>query len=196
MAGGWRRWGRRDRLPRAVDAALGLASGERVMAWGRDERTQSFVVATTSRLVVVADEATRAAAAGLPQQGTASWGDSGATVLARPWHEVEGGAWEPHTATISVSWVDGGRASQWTLRTGGDRFSAVFYERVAASVVVDAPVERDGRPLGRVAIRRDLATGDLLRQTSWGRGVRHDDPATAAAAARLLDTLAEQSGLD
>lgn len=173
----------RRRLPASVDAALGRRRGERVLAFARDERTDGYVVATTTRLSAVP------AGASVP-------GDKPPIqALSRSWHEVAGGAWEPMTETISVSWVDGGRAAQWSLRDGGARFAEVFHDRVASSVIIDAPVDIDGRNLGRVAIRRDLATGDTFRQVAWSRGPRQGDPAADAYAQRLLDDLAEQAGM-
>lgn len=173
----------RHKLPASVDAALGRRRGERVLAFARDERTGGYVVATTTRL------------SALPERPAALGDKPPIEALSRPWHEVAGGAWEPMTETISVSWVDGGRAAQWSLREGGPRFAEVFHDRVASSVIIDAPVELGGRPLGRVAIRRDLATGETLRQVAWSRGSRHDDPAALAFARQLLDDLAEQTGM-
>lgn len=165
------------------DARAGRTRGEQVLAVARDERTDGYVVATTTRLAALP------APAGPPATGPIL------DRLVRPWHEVAGGAWEPMTATVSVTWVDGGRAAQWTLRAGGERFAQVFYDRVQASVVIDAPVEMSGRTVGRVAIRRDLATGEPLRQVAWGRGAARDDPAAQHYAAVLLDHLAEQAGM-
>ena len=68
-------------------------------------------------------------------------------------------------------------------------------ERVAERVLIDAPVEIGGRALGRVAIRRDMRTGDLLRQVTWSRAARHDDEHARAYAQVLHDDLAEQVGL-
>lgn len=174
-------WLRCRRVPTAVEETLDLVRGERVLAAARDERTGAHVIATTARLAAVPGHGGPAPARGVE--------------LRRPWSDVEGGAWEPRTGTISVTWVAGGRPAQWTLREGGERFAEVFYERVAASLLVDAPLEHEGRPLGRVAIRRDLATGELQRQVSWIRGVRHDDPAVQARAERLLDALGEGVGM-
>ncbi|WP_226346081.1 hypothetical protein [Agilicoccus flavus] len=123
-------------------------------------------------------------------------GSDGATVrLSRPWLDVLAGAWEPVTGTISVTWVDGGRAAQWTLGPGGDRFSAVFYERVAASVLVDAVVVLDDAEVGRVAIRRDLSDSSLVEQIVPARGVRRGDPQVAALCGEVLAELAESAGL-
>lgn len=171
-------------VPRGVRAALELRRGERVMAAARDQRSRDLIVATTTGVCVVGD------------------GDGGSppTVRSRrPWHEVSAGAWEPLTQTISVTWVDGGRAAQWTLADSADRgeaFATAFYERVATSVLIDAPIEIEGRPLGRVAIRRDLLSGDLIQQVTWARGSRRDDAHALAYAQVLLDDLAEQVGLE
>lgn len=180
---GW--FSRRESVPTPVRAALGLGRGERIMAAARDSRSGDHVIATTTEVALVS-------------AGTDASESEARVQLQRPWHEVSAGAWEPLTQTISVTWVDGGRASQWTLAESGDQgaaFATAFYERVAASVLIDAPIEVEGRSLGRVAIRRDLRTGDLLRQVTWGRGARHDDAHAQAYAKVLLDDLAEQVGL-
>ncbi len=173
----FRRGGKDPDLPAPARDALGVRRGERVLAAACDERTGDYVVATTTKLAVV--------------------GEDGTLRLHRPWHEVGAGAWEPQTQTISVTWADGGRAAQWTLAGsgGGERLAEVFYERVATSVLIDAPVEIEERVLGRVAIRRDLESGDLVRQITWSRGVGRDDAGAHHHAEVLLDDLAEQAGL-
>lgn len=174
-------WGRGRKghgLPDVARQALGLGRGDRIMAVAQDQRTSEYVVATTTALAAVSGD--------------------GVLRMRRPWHEVSAGAWEPQTQTISVTWVDGGRAAQWTLAgagDGGEAFAGAFYERVATSVLIDAPIEIDGKPLGRVAIRRDLGGDDLIRQIMWARGVRRDDPQALAYADLLLTDLAEQVGL-
>lgn len=190
------RWfSRRDGVPAQVRTVLELGRGERIMGAARDTRSGDHVVATTYDVALVS-----AGAGGAEAAGSGGVGDSGGAQvrLRRPWHEVSAGAWEPLTQTISVTWVDGGRAAQWTLAESADQgaaFATAFYERVAESVLIDAPVEIEGRSLGRVAIRRDMRTGDLLRQVTWSRAARHDDEHARAYAQVLLDDLAEQVGL-
>lgn len=174
----------RPRLPSHVDELLGRAPGERVMAVARDERTEAFIIATTTRLCVLPpDQAPKPGQFRVPVRP-----------IKRAWHEVASGALEPMTSTISVTWVEGGRASQWTLTSGARRFAEVFHDRVAASVIIDAPVQIDGRTFGRVAIRRNLATGEPLRQEVWSGGGRLD-PVVLDYAERILDDLAEQAGM-
>ena len=179
------RWfSRRDGVPAQVRTVLELGRGERIMGAARDTRSGDHVVATTYDVALVS--------------AGAGGSDDLQVRLRRPWHEVSAGAWEPLTQTISVTWVDGGRAAQWTLAESADQgaaFATAFYERVAASVLIDAPIEIEGRSLGRVAIRRDMRTGDLLRQVTWSRAARHDDEHARAYAQVLLDDLAEQVGL-
>lgn len=169
----WRR--RKAGLPPAVRARLSTLEAGRVLAWGRDAYTGAAVVATAAFVAVVADD--------------------GSVRLARPWLDVLAGSWEPGTETISVTWVGEGRGAQWTFGRGGAAFAEAFYDRVAASVLVDAPLVAQGRELGRAAIRRDLATGDLHRQVVRARGVRADDPLFASVSAAVLDDLAERVGL-
>lgn len=163
-------------LSPTVRAGLAAADTGRVLTWARDTNTGDVVAATTGCVVSVGDD------------GRVHW--------ARPWSEVLSGSWEPVTETISVTWVDGSRAAQWTFARGGSRFSDVFHDRVAASVLIDAPVVVDGRDMGRVALRRDLMTGELRSQRVRSRGVRADDPEYARAAAAVLDDLTERAGLD
>ena len=168
------RRGRRG-LPPAVTSVLPPGPAGRVLAWGSDPTTGATVVATAARVIVVAADGTKH--------------------LDRPWLDVSAGSWEPMTRTISVTWVDRSRAAQWTFAEGGQRFSEVFHERVRTSVVLDAPVVLDRVSVGRAAIRRDLATGDLVRQVAWSTRATRDEAAHAQAQ-RVVAFLAEQVGLD
>ena len=113
----------------------------------------------------------------------------------RPWLEVLAGAWEPRTRTLSVTWVDDGRAAMWTLGERQLRLPSVFSERVRASLYVSTPVESGGRTIGQVALRRDLATGELREQVSWRRARSAADPEVASEVDRLLADLRDQAGL-
>lgn len=175
--------GSRGEVSAQVRAAAGLSKGERVLATARDERTGDLLLATSQRVLDVDDHDL----------------DAVQVRLARPWHEVDAGSWEPQTATISVTWVNGGRAAQWSLVGGGVEFSEAFYERVAASVLLDAPLDipdGDGeRRVGRVALRRHAATGDIVQQIVWARGAPRTDPALQEYADQVLAALSEQVGL-
>ena len=162
-------------LPAEVSAALDLARGERVLAHATDELTGGSVVATTWALAVVRPD--------------------GVLELRRPWHLVDAGVWQHEVSTLTVTFVDGTRPTQWTL--GGQRtlLPEVLRERVQASVVLAQRLSVGERRTARVAIRKDLQTGSLLSQTLLGRGVRAADPVVQEQLSRALAELADQVGL-
>ena len=86
----------RAELPPLVLKALELAKGERVLAFAVDDFTADHVVATTYALAVVTRAAER--------------------TVRRRWLSVDAGVWEPETATLMVTWVDGRLAGQWSIR--------------------------------------------------------------------------------
>ncbi|TWE12391.1 hypothetical protein [Rudaeicoccus suwonensis] len=162
-------------LPADVEHALALSRGERVLAFGVDDNSGQFVVATTFRLLAVGDNTLR---------------------LDRPWHLVDVGQWQSETFTLTVTWVDHARGDQWTFARQATRLPEAFRERVQASVVLSEPLPLTGpRAKGRVVIRRELSTGELLAQTVLGRSTRGDDPQVQAAVERLTADLKEQVGL-
>lgn len=171
----WRRKGKVVELPPEVRAHFGLERKERLLAHEQDDNTGAFVAVTTTHLVVATPEA---------------------QLLRRPWHEVDAGAWSPDTWTLSVTWVDGARAGQWTFRDQAGVIAETFHERVQASVVRSEPLGLKGpNGNGRVVVRRDLATGDLLLQTVLGRRVDTSDPAVGAAIERVSAGLRDDVGL-
>jgi hypothetical protein len=164
---------RSERLPSTVRDAVGLGSGERVLSWGREEASGTSVVATNHALYAV-DAA-------------------GERTLHRPWHEVDGGTWSAELATLTVTWVDGSRPSQWVLGATS-LVPETLRERVQASVVLAQRIELGPRRTAKVALRQDLATGDLVEQVVLGRGVRADDPELDARTEAALAYLREQVG--
>jgi len=93
-----------------------------------------------------------------------------------------------------VTWVDGARPSQWVFREP-TLLQETVRERVQASVVLAQDVDLGPRRTGRVVIRQDLSTGELVDQVLLGRGVRADDPGVQAAVDGALAYLREQVGL-
>lgn len=160
-------------LPPAVLAAVDLLPGERVLAHAVADGEATTLVVGTARLYAVP-----------------SSGDS----LARPWHLVDGGSWDPDNLTLTVTFVDGARPRQWLL-TESTAFLAAFRERVQASVVLSESVDLGGRRSARVVIRKDLADGTLHDQAILGRGVRMADPGVAQAVGDARARLREQVGL-
>ena len=158
-----------------IAAALELAKGERVLAFAVDDNTGMYVVATTYALVVVTSSAERA--------------------LRRRWLSVDAGAWEPETGTLTVTWADGKRAGQWSFRDQQTLFPETVRERVQASVVLSTRLNLGDRRSGRVAIRQDFATRELIAQTILGRYARADDPEVQAHVQAALAHLKDQVGL-
>lgn len=165
-------------LPGEVLTGLGLASDDRVMAFGVDTATGGYAVLSRHHLALVAP--------------------SGWVGFRRPWHEVASGSWDPVTGTVSVLWADGARPAMLTFGVGHDDIADVYRERVQASVVTSDQVllaDEDGpASAGRVSLRKNLATDDLLVQVKLNRGVRGSDPEVAAAVQRATADLWEQVG--
>jgi hypothetical protein len=164
---------RAQRLPAEVRDAVGLGSGERVLSWGREEASGTTLVATNHALYAVDAAGERA--------------------LHRPWHEVDAGSWSAELTTLTVTWVDGSRPSQWVLGATS-LVPETLRERVQASVVLAQRIELGPRRTAKVALRQELATGDLVEQVVLGRGARADDAELATGAEAALAYLREQVG--
>jgi hypothetical protein len=167
-------------LPPAVTAALGLVKGERVLAFGIDDNTGGYVVATTFALAVVTTNAA------MPEAER---------IVRRRWLFVDAGSWEPETATLTVTWTDGARAGQWSFRDQPTLLPETLRERVQASVVIATRLNLGDRRTGRVAIRQDFEIHELIPQTILGRYTRADDPEVQAHVEAALAHLRDQVGL-
>lgn len=169
-------------VPEAVRSAVDLRSGEKLLAAAQDDVTRAWVVATSWRLIAVADPE----AAGEDR-----------IEVDRPWLEVDSGAWDPDTTVLSMTWVDGGTGRQWTLRrlTGPGRMPETFRERVSASVVLMREVDLGPGRKARVAIRKALDTRELSDQVLLGRNSRLDDPLFAREVALARAELRDQVGM-
>ena len=192
-------------LPPEVTVALALARGERVLAFGVDDSTGAYVVATNFALAVVSvvtgtsgAPSSTAVAPGLQAVG-AEAARAGATAvertLRRPWFFVDAGVWQPETATLTVTWTDGRHAGQWSFRDQPTRLPETLRERVQASVVISTRLTLGDRRTGRVAIRQDFETRELIPQTLLGRYTRADDPEVQAHVQAALTHLRDQVGL-
>ena len=192
-------------LPPEVTVALALARGERVLAFGVDDSTGAYVVATNFALAVVSvvtgtsgAPSSTAVATG-PQALGAEAARAGATAvertLRRPWLFVDAGVWQPETATLTVTWTDGRQGGQWSFRDQPTRLPETLRERVQASVVISTRLNLGDRRTGRVAIRQDLETRELIPQTLLGRYARADDPEVQAHVQAALAHLRDQVGL-
>lgn len=154
---------------------LELAKGEHVLAAALDDNSGSYVVATTYAIAVVSA--------------------GGERTLRRPWHLVDAGVWQPETYTLSVTWTDGHRPAQWTFRDQRTLLPEVLRERVQGSVVLATRLLLGDRRTGRVAIRKDFATRELIPQVVLGRGVRPDAPDVQAQVQAAMADLKDQVGL-
>ena len=180
----------RAELPPAIKAALELAKGERVLAFGVDDNTGGYVVATTFALVVVISTAVT------PTSARSTVATSTAVrTLGRRWLSVDAGSWEPETATLTVTWAEGGRGAQWSFRDQQTPLPETLRERVQASVVIATRLTLGDRRSGRVAIRQDFATRELISQTILGRYTRADDPEVQAHVQAALAHPRDQVGL-
>lgn len=168
-------------VPDPVSRAAALERGQKVLAGAQDDHTGHWVLVTPWRLVVV---------------DPAAFGES-ARVVDRPWRDVDAGGWDPHTGTLTVSWVGHGAALAWRLwsRTGPGRVPEAFRERVQASVVLTRSVDLGSGRRVRVVIRKDLRTRELHEQVLLGATTRGDDPALARAVAEVRRELRDQVGL-
>jgi hypothetical protein len=192
-------------LPPAVAAALDLAKGERVLAFGVDENTGRYVIATTFALAVVTSTAaystvvTSTAVTSTAVTPTAvtptAVTPTAERTLRRPWLFVDAASWEPETATLTATWTDGRRAGQWSFRDQPTRLPETLRERVQASVVIATRLNLGDRRTGRVAIRQDFETRELIPQTILGRYTRADDPEVQAHVKAALAHLRDQVGL-
>ena len=168
-----RSWG--ARLPQVIRGALELARGDRVLAFGVDDNTGCYIIATTFSLAVVTANAE--------------------PIVRRRWLSVDAGSWEPETATLTVTWADGRRAGQWSFRDQLTQLPETLRERVQASVVIATRLNLGDRRTGRVAIRQDFETRELVPQTILGRYTRADDPEVQAHVVAALAHLKDQVGL-
>lgn len=187
-------------LPPAVVKTLELAKGERVLAFAVDDNTGACVVATTYALAVVKSVATTSSSGTsgtVPSDSVTS--DSASRTaertMRRRWLSVDAGAWEPQTATLTVTWADGKRAGQWSFRDQPTLLPETVRERVQASVVISTRLTLGDKRTGRVAIRQDFATRELIPQTILGRYARADDPEVEAHVRAALAHLRDQVGL-
>jgi hypothetical protein len=168
----------RAELAQDIVQALELARGERVLAYAVDDNTGAYVIATAYALAVVTS--------------------TGERTVRRRWLSVDAGSWEPETATLTLTWADGGRAGQWSFRSQEGqqtRLPETLRERVQASVVLSTSLTLGDRRTGRVAIRQDFATRELISQTILGRHTRADDPEVQAHVQAALAHLRDQVGL-
>lgn len=184
-------------LPPEIRSALGDQVG-RVLAWGPDSHSGAALVVGLAAMALV--RVPGWASAGV-SDGVATrpvdTGDepdgSSASVDVRAWHLVDSGRWDPETFTLTITWVDGRRPTRVVLKEDSPVPEA-FRERVQASVVLVDQVDLGPRRRARVVVRRDLASGDLLGQTIFGRGTPPDEQLRAATGL-ALNRLKEQVGL-
>lgn len=170
-------WGRKDqeRAPAEVVDA-GVPPGDKLLAAARDELGDQWVLATTTRIAVV--------------------GLDGGVRVSRPWLDVDRGAWDPDSDLLRVTWVSGGGPSRWQFSgRAAHGFTDAFRDRVQASVVLVREVDLGPGRKTRVAVRKDLATRELIDQVIPGRGVSEGDTELVEQVAVARATLRDQAGM-
>jgi hypothetical protein len=165
----------RPQLPPEVVAALDLPRGDRVLSFATDDNHGGHLVASKWALSYVTT--------------------AGELGLRKPWHLVDAGSWQPEAATLTVTWTDGARPGQWTFGNQQTLLPETLRERVQASVVLSTRLALGERRTGRVAIRQDLATGELIPQTVLARRVSADDPQVRVQVEAAMADLRDQVGL-
>lgn len=169
-------WGRKRNQPPAAVLAAGVPDGDRLVAATVDELTGRWLLACRTRITVVTE--------------------AGEVHASRPWLDVDSGTWDPEQDILRVTWVEGGTPTRWQLIGSGTHlFTDAFRDRVQSSVVLVREVDLGPGRKTRVAIRKDLATRELIDQVVPGRGVRTDDVELARQVAQARATLRDQSGL-
>ena len=163
---------RRAALPDDVRSALDLAPRERVLAYA--PLTDGWAVATSQRLHVVPS--------------------GGAPTTRRPWLDVSTGRLDADTAVLTVTWVDGGAATDLHLADDRMEFPRVFRQCVDTSLVHTEQVTLPRGASVRVALRRD-ADDRLVTQVLGTGDVDLRDPATAAAVDAAELRVREAAGL-
>lgn len=116
-------------------------------------------------------------------------------LLARPYYLVSRGSWLPQEQALEVVWTDSDTRRRWVLEVEHTRFPDTFRERVQASVVLVEDVAVEGGASGRVAIRRDLGTGELLDQMLFTSVRSAHDPVLQSRLSAARNDLREQAGM-
>ncbi|WP_114906026.1 hypothetical protein [Ornithinimicrobium murale] len=170
-------WGRKSQEdPPAAVARAAVPARDKLVAAAWDELGLQWVVASRTRVAVVAQD--------------------GEVRRSAAWLEVDGGTWDPDSDTLRVTWVEGGDPTRWTFTgAGAHAFTDAFRDRVEASVVLMREVDLGPGRTTRVAIRKDLATRDLVDQVVPGQRVQPGDEELNEQVAVARATLRDQSGL-
>ena len=164
---------RRRRLPDAVRARLELHPGDAVLV-ATELADDRWVVASRLALYVL---------------------DPGEPAARYPWSDVDHGALDPATRTLSVRWV-WGRTTRLVFADapGSSAFAQTFRERVQQSVVhAVAATLPDGQRI-RVALRRG-EDGELFTQVLGEASVDLSDPRVAAVVDAAEDEVRDAAGL-
>lgn len=171
----------RRQLPRELLASLDL-DGDRVLAATIDPGSGEHLVIGQWRLYAV----------GWPADGAPE------VRLRVPWHEVDGGTYDPDTQTLTVTWVGDRPHERWRIdptQRAGAEVRERFWERVQSSVVLAEPVDLGARLHGRVVVRRRFSDGAMLSQVLLGPGATMSDPDQRARALAALARIEEQVGM-
>lgn len=187
-------------LDRSVRDRLGLARGERPLAWARaDDRVSGASAAVGADPEDAPDDThvwvgTRAA---LYVPGGQDHGEPYRRV---PWASIDRADWNDADQELRITELAGfGQPmprSVGRLR-GADRLLQLVRERVTASVVAVRAVPLRGRLGVRVVARRDPdRSGELTWSAVLDSGLDATDPAVIDAAQEALERVRSEVGLD
>ena len=165
----------RHRPPAGVLSRLDLPHGDAVLA-GVALATGGWAVASRHGLHLLAD-------------------DEAAVDAVTPWCDIDRGALDPATRTLTVWGVSGAqRVLVLPDDPDAERFARTFRDRVQQSVVHAVTVTLPGGGRAQVALRRD-PEGALFTQTLGDGAVDATDPEVAAALAKAEAAVREAAGL-
>ena len=167
------RFARRRLLPADAASELGLARGERVLAWAR----------------LVGGGVAAATLGGIRVRTPRG------ALVARAWVDVEHAEWDAESRTMVIWWVGERRFTALEVADGGSQLPVAVRERVQSSVLLTSEVTLGGGRRVRLALRRDAA-GALSTQALPPPGMDLSDPADAAAVQRAMAALRAQAGAD
>lgn len=161
-------------LPSALRQQAQARRGEKVLASGRVDGRDAWLVATNWSMVEFVD---------------------GHLALRKDWHEVDRGVWAKDTARLTVTWTDGTARRIYPMSEGPGNVLEALHERVQASVVLSETVEVPQAGSAQVAIRRDLQSGEIFDQVLSSTVTSAHDPELLDQIRSTRNRLRDQVGL-
>jgi hypothetical protein len=162
------------RLPREAIAALGIPSGEKVVAWGSSKGGASgeiAVSAATDRALYLQSRGERL-----------------------PWDRISKASWDEPILELVVAEAGVSRIVRERIDQSADLPAAV-HDRVTASVVVSERVDLGGGAGALMVARRASDVDDIRWTVVFDPGLDPNDPALRAAADEALSRLRSALGI-